>query len=102
MSAIDHLVEQRILESESHLRHVDELMAKARAARANAALSPDTATQLSRIEQDRDRLSREVHALRKIPAPEVAERSNGLKSVLKTLGLELEKTLTAIGDKPSH
>ncbi len=99
MSAIDHLVEQRILESESHLRHIDELLAKAR---GNAALAPQTATQLSRFEQDHERLTREVDALRKSPAPDADERSKGLKAVLQTLGLELEKTLTAIGDKPDH
>lgn len=102
MSAIDHLVEQRILESESHLRHIDELVARARAARANAAVSPQTATQLSRLEQDHARVAREVHDLRKAPASDADERSKGLKSVLETLGLELEKTLTAIGDKPEH
>lgn len=102
MSAIDHLVEQRILESESHLSHIDELMAKARAARANAAVSSQTASHLNRLEQDHARLAREVHDLRKTPAPDAAERSKGLKSVLATLGLELEKTLTAIGDKPEH
>lgn len=100
MSAIDHLVEQRILESESHLRHIDELVAKTRAVRANAAVSPQTVSHLSRLEQEHARLAREVHDLRKAPAPVAEERSKGLKSVLQTLGLEFEKTLTAIGDKP--
>ncbi|MEO7937131.1 MAG: hypothetical protein ABIR55_00755 [Burkholderiaceae bacterium] len=102
MSAIDHLVEQRILESESHLRHVDELMAKAQAVRASAKVSQQTAARLAQIEQDHHRVSEEVRSLRKAPAPDAAERSKGLKSVLQTLGLELEKTLTAIGDKPDH
>lgn len=100
MSAIDHMVEQRILESESHLRHIDELLATARAARAKATVSPQAATRLSRFEQDHDRLARELHDLRK--APDAAERSKGLKALLQSLGLELEKTLTAIGDKPEH
>lgn len=102
MSAIDHLVEQHILESESHMRHIDELLAKAQAARARSGVAPQQEVLLNRFKQDHDRLARELDALRKSPAPDAVERSKGIKSVLQTIGLELEKTLTAIGDKSGH
>lgn len=102
MSAIDHLVEQHILESESHMHHIDELLAKARAARANAAVAPQQEAQLQRFEKDHDRLAGELEALRKSSAPDAVERSKGLKAVLQKIGLELEKTLTAVGDKSGH
>jgi|GEM_PF-1784400 len=38
MSHIDQLVEQHIRESESHLRHIDEMIEKARKARERSEL----------------------------------------------------------------
>ena len=102
MSVIDHLVQQHILESESHLRHIDELLSKARTARAGSTVAPQHVAELNRIEQQHSRLSGELDAMRKAPTADVAERSKGLKAVLQTVGLELEKTLTAIGDKSGH
>jgi hypothetical protein len=100
MSQIDRLVEQHFLESQSHLRHIDELMAKAREARASKLVSAEHEGQLSRLEQDHARVAGELHALRGKPAtPEAVEHSKGLTGMLKTIGLELEKALTAIGDK---
>lgn len=101
MSVIDHLVEQHILESQSHLRHIDELMAKARAVRARTTVSSEHEAQLNRLDQDQSRLRGELDALRTAPPPDAAERSQGLKGVLQTIGLELEKTLTAIGEPRS-
>ncbi len=102
MSAIDHLIEQHILESESHMRHIDELLAKARAARMQSNVAPHHLAQLNRLEKDHDRLAGELNTLRQSPAPDAVDRSKGLKAVLQTIGLELEKTLTAIGDKGGH
>ena len=100
MSQIDRLVEQHFLESQLHLRHIDELMVKAREARASKLVSAEHAGQLSRLEQDHVRVSGELHALRGKPAsPEIVEHSKGLTGMLQTIGLELEKALTAIGDK---
>lgn len=100
MSRIDQLVEQHFLESQAHLRHIDELVAKAQQARASKGVSAEQEGQLTRLEQEHARVSGELHALRGKPAsPDAVERSKGLTGMLQTIGLELEKALTAIGDK---
>lgn len=100
MSHIDQLVEQHFRESESHLRHIDEMMEKARKAREGSGLpaEPD----LVRINQDRMRLAQELHGLRNEPKPasdEMAERSKGLTGMLQAIGSELEKALVAVVDQ---
>lgn len=100
MNQVDRLVEQHFLESELHLRHIDELMAKAQVARISKRVSSEHEGQLSRLEQEHARVVGELHALRAKPAtPDDVERSKGLTGMLQTIGLELEKALTAIGDK---
>lgn len=99
MSTVDHLIEQHIRESEAHLRHIDEMLAKSQAARTQAGASAQQQSQLARIRGDHQRLSAELAALRKSHTPDAAERSKGIKAALQAVGLELEKTLTAIGDK---
>jgi hypothetical protein len=103
MSHIDRLVEQHIRESESHLKHIDEMMEKARAAKQRSQLgaTPD----LAQVEHDRMRLAQELHGLRNTPRPatdDVAERSKGLTSMLKAVGAELEKALVAVVDQNKH
>lgn len=102
MSELDRLANQHILESQSHLRHIDELLAKARDARTKQLLAGAAADALPRLEQEHDRATQELQALGSLPKPATADtvaRSEGVKGVLQKLGLELEKTLTAIGDK---
>lgn len=100
MSRIDSLVEQHIRESESHLRHIDEMMEKARLARERNQLGAEP--DLARIEYDRMRLAQELHGLQSQPQPasdELAERSKGIKGMLQSIGSELEKALVAVVDK---
>jgi len=56
---------------------------------------------LNRLEQDHSRVRGEFDALRTAPPPDAAERSQGSTGVLKKIGLELEKTLTAVTDPRS-
>ncbi len=103
MSHIDQLVEQHIRESESHLRHIDEMMEKAREARLRSQLPapPD----LAKLEHDRMRLAQELHGLRNEPRPasaDAAERGKGLKGMLQSVGTELEKVLVAVIDQNRH
>ena len=103
MSQIDQMVEQHIRESESHLKHIDEMMEKARAARERSQLpaTPD----LAQLQQDRMRMAQELHGLRNEPRPasaDVAERSKGLKAMLQSVGAELEKALVAVVDQNRH
>ena len=100
MSHIDQLVEQHIRESESHLRHIDEMMEKVRKAheRSQLGAEPD----LARIDQNRMRLAQELHGLRNEAKPasdEVAQRSKGLTGLLRSIGSELEKALVAVVDQ---
>jgi len=101
VNQIDALIEQHIRESESHLRHIDEMMAKARAARAGNRVSAEHQSELLRLEQDHTRLTGELHALRTDAKPasdDAVKRSEGLRGLLQTVGVELERTLVAIGD----
>lgn len=103
MSHLDQLVEQHIRESESHLKYIDEMMEKARAAKERSQLGavPD----LAKVQHDRMRLAQELHGLRSEPRPAseaVAERGKGLNAMLQSVGVELEKALVAVVDQNRH
>lgn len=103
MSHIDQLVDQHIRESESHLRHIDEMMEKARKARESSQLGAEP--DLARIDQERMRLVQELHGLRNEPKPasdDVVQRSKGLTGMLQSIGSELEKALVAVVDQNRH
>ena len=99
MNTLIDLAEQHIRESESRLRHIDELMARARQAPTSASALSETAALLQQIQADRDRLAHELEELRRMPhtqASERASRGEGLRGVLEKVGLQLEQALTAI------
>lgn len=60
MKQTDQLVEQHIREYESRLRHIDELMAQAKAKGA----SEDSHTELAEIAQQRNQLAGQVTTLK--------------------------------------
>jgi 2-hydroxychromene-2-carboxylate isomerase len=102
MSELDRLANQHILESESHLRHIDEMMAKAREPKARQKLNADAASTLGRLEQEHGRAAQELKALLSRPKPATADtvaQSEGVMGVLQKIGLELERTLAAVGDQ---
>jgi len=99
MDEITKLVEQHIRESESHLLHIDELMERARVAHAKAPAASDLVERLAQIRQDRDRLAGELDEIRRQPVhdwPKLVKRGEGLKGVLKAVGLQLEQVLAAV------
>ena len=99
MDTRNELAERHILESESRLRHIDELMAKARQLPPKEPAMTQTAALLAQIQIDRDRLAKDLEALRHLPRGEgsdVAQRSEGLKGALETVGSQLEKALAAV------
>ncbi len=103
MSHIDQLVDQHIRESESHLRHIDEMLEQARKAREGTTVGAEP--DLARIDGDRMRLAQELHGLRNEPKPasdETAKRSKGLTGMLQSIGSELEKALVAVVDQNRH
>jgi hypothetical protein len=102
MKSIDSLVEQHIRESDSHLRHIDALVAKAARPQSRVDRSADVTALLVEIKTTRDRLSRDMEEIRgHVSAHDQQKRAKsalGLKSVLKATGEEYEKTLAAIFD----
>lgn len=102
MEEIDRLVEQHITESESHLRHIDELMAKAGQRSTDTSVAPEVQTLLSQVGETRARLEQELKDLRRgfvdSNAQDPTQRSAGLKTALHELGAQFERALTAILD----
>ncbi len=99
MGDIEKLAEQHIRESESHLRQIDELFARARKAASSAAVAPEILDEVSKIEQDRHRLAQELNHIRDLPAHERAakvQHGEGIKHGLEAIGLQLEQLLTAV------
>jgi hypothetical protein len=99
MVSMNELAEQHIRESESRLRHIDELMDKARQVAEREAAPSETAALLAQIQRDRDRLARDLEALRHLPqgaGQDLVQRSEGLKGLLQNLGAQLQRVLTAV------
>lgn len=99
MNKVQDLAEQHILESASRLRHIDELMTRAR----TVVLKEETATRteplLMQIESERNKLARELEELQRLPRGEgsdIVMRAEGLKGLLEAVGLQLEQVLAAV------
>lgn len=106
MGTLNRLAEQHILESESHLRHIDELMARARQAKAGApAASTDAGAVLERIKVSRDKLARDLDELRQAHRSDGShdeERGAEVKGLLASLGLQVEAALRAIVESDTN
>lgn len=91
MDQIAKLVEQRIRESELQLKHVDDLMSKA---------SVPMGANLSDLKARRDQAAKQLEAVRSQDhtARDISH-AEGVKGVLETIGLELEKALLAVFEK---
>jgi hypothetical protein len=103
MDKLTQLADQHIRESELRLKHIDELMAKGRSAAAPTA--GETQALLDKLQADRDRLAGELDLIRRLPpatAGDRVQRSEGLKGVLETVGLQLEQALTAVLEQGKH
>jgi hypothetical protein len=99
MDKMKDLAEQHILESASRLRHIDELMARARSASSKEATGSQTEAQLRQIESHRNRLALELEDIQHLPrgdGSDIVKRGEGLKGLLESLGLQLEQLLAAI------
>lgn len=99
MDQTRQLAEQHILESRSRLKHVDELMARAKAAHAQAAQAAGLATAMAQTQQHRDRLAQHLTEVQGQPAestPRWVKLGETLHADLEAAGLQLEKVLTAV------
>jgi hypothetical protein len=91
MSKLNQLIQQHILEHESHLKHVDELLDRAqeRIAKEEAA-----AEQLANAKRERDKLSSRVEEFKLRPPDQWSEaefEKTGPMVVWDTLAQGLEK-----------
>lgn len=103
MNERNRLAEQRVLEWDSHLKRIDELMARAGHIRASAVASPEFEGQIAQIAMDRDRVARAIEGLRHQPFdrwPNEAAHEPGLRGPLEQIGLQLEQLLTAVFARP--
>ena len=101
MKNVDHLVEQHIRQSESHLRHIDELMERMRSKTATGRVPPEVGARLLQLRAERDQVAQEFDECRKqsaVDAPGAIAQAERVKGVLETIGLELEKAITAVLD----
>jgi hypothetical protein len=99
MDEIGKLANQHILEWESRLEHIDEMMARAHEAHAKVSEGSDIQAQLAKISKARDELALDLTSFRSLPASElsnVTNRVDGLKASFDTVGLQLERVLTTI------
>ena len=105
MSAVDTLVNQHFLEWESRLKHIDEDIAKAHAAQAQAPQKPGIQARLSDIRKSRDELALGVATARGLPAnghPDVVKHVDGLTASFAAVGLELERVFASIVGSDAH
>ena len=98
MDTIEDLIEQHILASESHLKHIDELMEQGRRAVPTSA-DPGLQLLLDEIDANRARLAADIADLRRTgPSPrvETARRGAGVRAALEATGRQLEAVLASI------
>lgn len=102
MSSVDELIAQHVRESEAHLRHIDELMARADRESQRGPHATKLKSLLGEIKANRARLALSLQALRSGFAsggsPELLQHGEGLRSDLQAIGSEFEKALTAVLD----
>ena len=102
MDKMNDLAEQHILESASHLRHIDELMAQARTAPLKVETASRTEALLRQIEADRNKLAQELEDIQRLPRGErsdIVKRGEGLKGLLESVRLQLEQAIGAIFER---
>jgi hypothetical protein len=90
MTQLNRLIQQHILEHESRLKHVDELLERAQ----ERAQAGDAAEQLAKAKRERDKLSGRVEELKLRPPDQWSEEEfekTGPMVVWDTLAQELEK-----------
>lgn len=68
MTGIDHLVEQHILEHESRLKHIDELLERAEKAVGDEAERGQLSAELTVLKRDREELSGLIEKIKQDPA----------------------------------
>ena len=99
MDHTDQLVEQQILRYQSHQKHLDEMVEKARKALENHPEREKHAKTLDEILKRRDELQVRVEemALKNPSDPEEEVEKAGLMAPWEVLAQDLEKLLESLG-----
>ncbi|HTT08030.1 MAG TPA: hypothetical protein VMH34_04495 [Gammaproteobacteria bacterium] len=96
MPQIDQVVEQRILEYESRLKHIDELLRRAH----GASPPPEVHGELAELKGKRETLANEVEALKRKPPEDWRKKeitSTGPLAVWDIVAQQLEKLVERLG-----
>ena len=91
MNQLNRMIQQHILEHESRLKHVDELLERAQ---QKIAKEGDAAEQLAKAKQERDKLSGQIEEFKVRPPDQWSEADferTGPMVVWDTLAQQLEK-----------
>lgn len=96
MTHVDELIQQRILEYEARLRHIDELVAQAH----EKATESEDHTELAGIKQQREALADHIETLRRKPRenwqPSELERA-GPMGLWDVVAQQLERLVERLG-----
>ncbi|MHB1215124.1 MAG: hypothetical protein ACYCY9_09075 [Thiobacillus sp.] len=99
-STTDHLIQQHILEHQSRLKHVDELLERAQKKIAQAG-SSDVAAQVADLKRERDTLSSRVEEFKLKPPGQWSKEefeTKGPMMIWDTLAQKLEKLVERMED----
>ncbi|MEA3278350.1 MAG: hypothetical protein U9Q81_24265 [Pseudomonadota bacterium] len=100
MTDIARMVEQHILEHESRLKHVDELLAHARKGAGNLPEYAQIRTKLDELAEKRDRHAVQLDDLKAKAAEEWQQHEieqSGLMGVWDALAQDLERLVERLG-----
>ena len=99
MSKTDHLIEQQILKHEAHLKHVDELLDRARQVSEE---SPEPDPLLAALEEERNELAGLLASMQDEPPhtwEEAAEKQFGPLAIWEVIARLLERSIERLEKK---
>jgi hypothetical protein len=94
MTNRDHLVEQHILQHESHLKHIDEMLRRAHEHVEEGKAPPEAKEELEEIKNERERLAEHVREMKRKSAEELERETmehSGPMAIWDAVALRLEK-----------
>ena len=103
MTDINKVVEQHILEHQSRLNHIDEMLQRAKEAERKASLQEAQRTELNELKRDRDEFSAYVDSIKEDPAgywQKKAFDNAGPMAVWDAIAERLEGLLERLYGKP--
>ena len=96
MTSAERLIEQHVREYESRLKHVDELLTRARSQAASTSEEPTIERELAELTESRDELARHVEQLRhsrSLPDQSEGTGKGGPMGVWDAIASQLEQLI---------